>query len=287
MQQIYRADSITYMIVCTKKIITFASLQLINAYIFMKKTYLSIGFLIVTLLLGSAEINAQTKTKKESSSKEKTTKSKGKDKSKPNTTMTLNTALDSVSYSLGVNIAENLANQGIKEVNVDALARGMDDFIKKNNLQISQAEANTIINNYLQAKQMEQRELASKEGKDFLANNAKRKEVVTLPSGLQYEILIPGTGPLPKPSDKVTTHYHGTLIDGTVFDSSVERGQPATFGVTQVIQGWQEALQLMPQGSKWRLYIPYNLAYGERGAGGKIGPYAALIFDIELISIAK
>ncbi len=248
----------------------------------MKKTYLSLGFLIMTLLVGSTEITAQTKTKKE-----KTSKTSKKEIPKSNTTMTLENTIDSVSYSLGVNIAENLANQGIKEVNVDALARGMDDFIKKNNLQISQAEANTIINNYLQAKQMEQKESASKVGREFLEQNAKRKEVVTLPSGLQYEILIPGTGPLPKPTDKVTTHYHGTLIDGTVFDSSVERGQPATFGVTQVIQGWQEALQLMPQGSKWRLYIPYNLAYGERGAGGKIGPYAALIFDIELISISK
>ena len=108
---------------------------------------------------------------------------------------------------------------------------------------------------------------------------------MTLPSGLQYEILIPGTGPLPKPTDKVTTHYHGTLIDGTVVDSSVERGQPATFGVTQVIQGWQEALQLMPQGSKWRLYIPYNLAYGERGSGALITPNSVLVFDVEVTDV--
>ena len=109
--------------------------------------------------------------------------------------------------------------------------------------------------------------------------------MTVLPSGLQYEVLKAGEGPKPQPSDKVTVHYHGTLLDGTVFDSSVDRGQPATFGVTQVIQGWVEGLQLMPQGAKWRLFIPYNLAYGERGAGGKIGPYSTLVFDVELLKI--
>jgi FKBP-type peptidyl-prolyl cis-trans isomerase FklB len=246
----------------------------------MKKIYITLGVLILSITFGGIEMTAQTK--KEKASKDKKEKTTDKKNSK---TMTLTTELDSVSYSLGVNIAENLTNQGIGELNVDALAKGMEDYFKKNNLLISEAEIDKVISDYMQAKQMEKQEAATKAGREFLENNGKRKEVVTLPSGLQYEILIPGNGPKPKPTDKVTTHYHGTLIDGTIFDSSVDRGQPATFGVTQVIQGWQEALQLMPQGSKWRLYIPYNLAYGERGAGGKIGPYATLIFDIELITI--
>jgi FKBP-type peptidyl-prolyl cis-trans isomerase FklB len=240
----------------------------------MKKNWLTIGLLILST--GIMTVQAQNKTDKGKKGKPTNTKEQ---------TMNVENKLDSVSYALGVNIAENLSNQGISELNTDALARGMEDFFKKNNLVISRDEINTVINGYMQAKQAEQREAATREGREFLEKNGKREGVITLPSGMQYEILIPGNGPKPKPADKVTTHYHGTLIDGTVFDSSVERGQPATFGVTQVIQGWQEALQLMPQGSKWRLYIPYNLAYGERGAGGKIGPFATLIFDIELISI--
>ena len=125
------------------------------------------------------------------------------------------------------------------------------------------------------------------EGEKFLAENAKRANVVTLPSGLQYEIITETIGQKPVATDKVKVHYHGTLIDGTVFDSSVRRGEPATFGVTQVIQGWVEALQLMPVGSKWKLYIPYNLAYGENGAGQMIAPYSTLIFEVELLEIVK
>ncbi|MBQ5925386.1 MAG: FKBP-type peptidyl-prolyl cis-trans isomerase, partial [Paludibacteraceae bacterium] len=121
----------------------------------------------------------------------------------------------------------------------------------------------------------------------FLAENAKRANVVTLESGLQYEVITEAIGQKPVASDKVKVHYHGTLIDGTVFDSSVRRGEPATFGVTQVIQGWVEALQLMPVGSKWKLYIPYQLAYGEQGAGQMIAPYSALIFEVELLEIVK
>ena len=124
-------------------------------------------------------------------------------------------------------------------------------------------------------------------GKDFFAENSKRKDVVTLASGLQYEIITEGNGPKPGPTDKVKTHYHGTLLNGTVFDSSVERGTPLSFPVNRVIKGWTEALQLMPVGSKWKLYIPSHLAYGERGAGAKIKPNAALIFEVELIDIEK
>jgi FKBP-type peptidyl-prolyl cis-trans isomerase FklB len=123
------------------------------------------------------------------------------------------------------------------------------------------------------------------DGKKFLADNSKRENVITLPSGLQYEIIKAGEGPKPNLEDKVTTHYHGTLIDGTVFDSSVDRGEPASFPVNGVIKGWTEALQLMPVGSKWKLFVPYDLAYGERGTGPQIGPYTTLIFEVELISI--
>ena len=126
---------------------------------------------------------------------------------------------------------------------------------------------------------------AKEEGANFLAKNAKKEGVISLESGLQYEILKQGSGAKPTINDNVTTHYHGTLIDGTIFDSSVDRGQPATFPVSGVIKGWTEALQLMSVGSKWRLYVPYDLAYGERGAGANIGPFTTLIFEVELISI--
>lgn len=214
-------------------------------------------------------------------------KNKKSKKSKNKTEMTLKTEVDTVSYSIGLNIAENLSNQGLADLNVDALAQGMMDYLNENDLAITKEQGEQIIQAYMQKKAMEVANVNKKEGEEFLAKNAEKKGVVTLPSGMQYEIIEEGTGPVPTANDKVKTHYHGTLIDGTVFDSSVQRGQPATFGVTQVIQGWQEALQLMPVGSKWRLYIPYNLAYGDRGAGGQIGPFATLIFDIELIEIVK
>lgn len=215
------------------------------------------------------------------------TKDSGSSKSKNKSKMKLTTEVDSVSYSIGLNIAENLSNQGLDGLNIDALAKGMDDFFSQNDLAISKEQGEQFIQNYMQRKAMEAANKNKKEGEDFLAKNGQKDGIVTLPSGMQYEIIEAGQGAIPKATDKVRTHYHGTLIDGTVFDSSIERGQTATFGVTQVIQGWQEALQLMPVGSKWRLYIPYHLAYGERGAGGQIGPFATLIFDIELIEIVK
>ncbi len=208
-------------------------------------------------------------------------------KSKSKKEMTLKTELDTVSYGLGVNIAENLSNQGLEELNVAALAKGMEDYLSKSDLKLSKEEIGTLLNSYMQNLQGKAGEKNKKAGEEFLAANAKKKGIITLPSGMQYEIIKEGTGPIPTAANKVSTHYHGTLIDGTVFDSSVERGQPAEFGVTQVIQGWQEALQLMPEGSKWRLYIPHNLAYGDRGAGGAIGPFSALIFDIELLKIVE
>jgi FKBP-type peptidyl-prolyl cis-trans isomerase FklB len=193
--------------------------------------------------------------------------------------------MDSLSYSLGVLMAQSLQKQGLSKIDASSFTKGVQDMIGGSELDIDLDDANRFVQEYMQAQQAKQYEGVLKEGKDFLSKNGAREEVTVLPSGLQYEVLQEGTGPKPAPSDKVTVHYHGTLLDGTVFDSSVNRGQPATFGVTQVIQGWVEGLQLMPQGSKWRLYIPYDLAYGERGAGGKIGPYSTLIFDVELLKI--
>ena len=151
--------------------------------------------------------------------------------------------------------------------------------------EISYQEAQTAINDFFRALQDKAGQKNREEGQAFLAANARRPEVVTLPSGLQYEVVREGTGAKPKASDTVEVHYHGTLIDGTVFDSSVRRGTPATFGVTQVIPGWVEALQLMPVGSKWKLYIPSELAYGAQGAGGAIGPHTTLVFEVELLGI--
>lgn len=192
---------------------------------------------------------------------------------------------DSLSYAIGVNIGQNLESQQFDSMNYEIIVKGIEDHMEKNTLQISSTEINMILNNYMLQKQKELADEMSKAGREYLEKNAQRAEVTSLPSGLQYEIIKEGDGPKPGPTDKVTTHYHGMLIDGTVFDSSVERGQPASFPVNGVIKGWQEALVLMPVGSKWRLYIPYYLAYGERGAGGKIGPYATLVFDVELLSI--
>ena len=197
----------------------------------------------------------------------------------------LNTNMDSVSYAFGVLIAQNLQKQGVDSLNASALAKAVEDVLAGNDLQFDAKEANQLVQQYMKEQQTKQYAGIIKEGKDFLEANGQRAEVTTTESGLQYEVLTAGEGAKPTSSDRVTVHYTGKLISGKVFDSSVDRGQPATFGVTQVIGGWTEALQLMPVGAKYRLYIPYNLAYGERGAGGDIPPYATLIFDVELISI--
>lgn len=193
--------------------------------------------------------------------------------------------MDTLSYSVGILVGSNLASQGIKDVEVSDLAIGLSDAMSGGELRISMEEANQILQAYVESQQSKLMAESIGEGAAFLEANAKREGVMTTASGLQYEVLIKGEGAMPGLKDKVTTHYHGTLIDGTVFDSSYDRGQPASFPVSGVIAGWTEALQMMPVGSKWRLYVPYDLAYGERGAGGKIKPYAALIFDVELLSI--
>ncbi|MCB0546703.1 MAG: FKBP-type peptidyl-prolyl cis-trans isomerase [Phaeodactylibacter sp.] len=193
--------------------------------------------------------------------------------------------MDSLSYSLGVLLGQNLQSQGFENIDEPSLTKGIHDMLAGNEPKVSMEEANTIIQQYMQKKQEAKFESNIAEGKAFLEANAQREEVTILPSGLQYEVLKEGNGSKPSATDKVTVHYHGMLIDGTVFDSSIERGQPATFGVNQVIKGWTEALQLMPEGSKWKLYIPSDLAYGSRGAGPKIGPYSTLIFEVELLKV--
>lgn len=195
------------------------------------------------------------------------------------------TKMDSTSYSLGVLMAQSLKDQGVSGLNWEQLAQGIADVLEDRELKVSVMDANTRIQAYFKDLQAKKFESIIQAGEQFLAENGQRPEVTTLESGLQYEILQVGNGPIPADTNRVTVHYTGKLLDGTVFDSSVERGSPATFGVTQVIQGWVEALQLMPKGSKWRLFIPYDLAYGERGAGQKIPPYSMLIFDVELLEI--
>ncbi len=196
------------------------------------------------------------------------------------------TELENVSYGFGVNIAQNMKQQGMKEMDAEKLAQGIKDFLEGNELAIPEEKVQSILQEYFKKLQEEQFGHNIEEGKTYLAKNAKRKEVVTLESGLQYEVVTEGNGEMPKATDTVTTHYHGSLINGTVFDSSVDRGEPASFPVGGVIKGWVEALQLMPVGSKWKLFVPSDLAYGANPhPGGPIEPHATLIFDIELISI--
>ena len=195
--------------------------------------------------------------------------------------------MDKVSYALGLSIGNNFQNSGIKKLQVEDFVKGLEDVLGEKQPDISYEEAKQVINDYFMKLQQERLEINKQAGAEFLEINRHKAGVVELPSGLQYEILKQGTGAKPSASDKVKCHYHGTLINGTVFDSSVQRGEPATFGVSQVIPGWVEALQLMPVGSKWRLFIPSNLAYGEHGAGDVIEPNSTLIFDVELLDIVK
>jgi len=190
-----------------------------------------------------------------------------------------------VSYALGLSLGNNLLGSGVTTLDYAQMAKGIQDVMEQKEPEISYQEAQTIIGEFFQNLQAKMAEKAQGEGKVFLEANAKRAEVTTLASGLQYEVLTQGEGAVPSASDSVKVHYHGTLIDGTVFDSSVSRGEPATFGVTQVISGWVEALQLMPVGSKWKLFIPSDLAYGAQGAGQAIAPHSALVFEVELLDI--
>lgn len=200
---------------------------------------------------------------------------------------TMITQSDSVSYALGVSIGNNLKKSGFDTINVDLLAKAMKEVYNGDSTKIKAENADGIIQAYMQGAQAKKGAANIEKGRKFLEENSKKPGVVTLPSGLQYQIITAGTGAKPTLTDKVTTHYHGTLMDGTVFDSSVDRGQPASFPVNGVIPGWTEALQLMGVGSKWKLFVPSNLGYGERSPGGKIGANETLIFEVELISIDK
>ncbi|MEP3208418.1 MAG: FKBP-type peptidyl-prolyl cis-trans isomerase [Maribacter sp.] len=201
--------------------------------------------------------------------------------------LNLQDSLQSFSYAFGVSVGNNLKTVGFDSLAYDAFAIALEDVMngrEKMALDECQRQVQTTI----QMLQAREAKAQSAEGERFLAANRERAEVVTTESGLQYEILAQGDGALPTTKDKVKVHYSGMLIDGKVFDSSIERGEPVVFGVTQVIKGWTEALQLMPVGSKWKVYIPQNLAYGERGAGGgAIPPYSALIFEMELLAIEQ
>ena len=200
--------------------------------------------------------------------------------------------MDKLSYALGIGIGSQLARMGARELNIDDFAQAIKDVISGSQLKVDNVEAQTLVQNFFQEQEAKQQAAAAEagkaakaEGEAFLAENGKKEGIVTLPSGLQYQVLKEGNGKKPSATDQVVCHYEGTLIDGTVFDSSYQRNQPATFGLNQVIPGWTEGVQLMQEGAKYRFFIPYKLAYGERGAGAQIPPFATLVFDVELIEV--
>ena len=200
--------------------------------------------------------------------------------------------MDKLSYALGLGIGQQLSQMGASDISAEDFAQAIKDVLEGNELKVSHREAQTIVQDYfqkqeqkLQAQRAEAGKAHKEAGEKYLAENAKKEGVITLPSGLPYQVLKEGNGKKPTAKDTVQCHYEGFLIDGTVFDSSIQRGEPATFPLQQVIAGWTEGLQLMQEGAKYRFFIPYRLAYGEGGAGNSIPPFAALIFDVELIQV--
>ncbi|MBP1539657.1 MAG: FKBP-type peptidyl-prolyl cis-trans isomerase [Prevotella sp.] len=200
--------------------------------------------------------------------------------------------MDKVSYALGLGIGHQLLDMGAQELNIDDFAQAIKDVVAGRKPLIAAGEAQTLVQNFFQEQEQKQRAAAAEkykaakaEGEKYLEENAKKDGVVTLPSGLQYKVLREGNGRRPKATDQVKCHYEGMLVDGTLFDSSLQRGEPATFPLNGVIAGWTEGLQLMQEGAKYRFFIPYHLGYGERGAGAQIPPFAALVFDVELIEV--
>lgn len=234
--------------------------------------------LIVSILLASVTLSAWAQVKKPASSTSA---------SKAAPPVVLKTTQDSLSYAIGLSVANFYKQQGITNVNTALVTRAIRDVNNKAKVAMDDQQAQTCIVTFMQKSKAEKSAGNKKIGDDFLAANKTKPGVVTTASGLQYLILKEGTGPKPGPSDTVRCHYHGTLIDGKVFDSSVDRGQPIELTVNRVIPGWTEALQLMPVGSKWRLFVPSNLAYGDQQAGPLIAPGSTLIFEVELLDIVK
>lgn len=237
----------------------------------MKKT----AVIIMALCIGTA-LFAQTKAKAKAKPAPAVASGTG-----------IKTVLDSLSYALGLSLAQFYKQQGIKNINTVMVSKAINDAMKGAKPMLTEEQMNSSITNYIQKMTTEKSAANKKAGNAFLAANKTKEGVVTLPDGLQYLVLKTGTGPKPTLSDTVRCHYHGTLIDGTVFDSSVDRGQPAEFPVSGVIRGWVEALPMMPVGSKWKLFVPAELAYGDRQAGPSIGPGSTLIFDVELLDIVN
>ena len=200
--------------------------------------------------------------------------------------------MDKVSYALGMGIGRQLNDMGAESLNIDDFAQAIKDVLAGGKTQLDAYEAQVIVQEFFQKQEEKQRASAAErhkalkaQGEQYLAENCKKDGIVTLPSGLQYQVLQEGNGRKPKATDQVKCHYEGMLVDGTLFDSSIQRGEPATFPLNGVIAGWTEGLQLMQEGAKYRFFIPYHLGYGERGAGASIPPFAALVFDVELIEV--
>jgi len=211
---------------------------------------------------------------------------KAQNKTNKGTTQAM-TPKDSLSYALGMNIASNMQGSGISDLNFTVFNQAIQDVLGKKKLAFDSEKANAVLQAAFQKIQTQQFEAKIAEGKKFLEENKKQAGVIALPSGLQFKVVQDGAGEMPKATDKVKVHYKGTLLNGTTFDSSYDRGEPIVLNVNSVIQGWQEALQMMKVGSKWQIYVPYTLGYGERGAGQSIAPYETLVFDIELLGIEK
>lgn len=230
-----------------------------------------------SVLVLTVSLNAQKKI----------TKTVAKTKAASASAATLKTNADSVSYAFGISLGQYMKSQGIKTLNYSMLNKAIDQTIKDKPTLLNPEQANQVMGRLAEAKVKEAAEPEKEKGKEFLAKNKARKEVVETPSGLQYEVLVKGNGPVPKREDTVTAHYKGTLLDGKEFDNSYKRGEPLNIPVAGVIPGWTEALTLMPVGSKWKLYIPSSIGYGDTGAGHEIPGGSTLVFEIELLGIGN